>query len=227
VWWYRSAIAILVLGEGYLLLSGRLAASYRFIGHDGAGSESEFFYHFLTNVLWVAFLAPLAITVVRLANRDKSATAGAAFWRALKAVCVIAWKGREDPWLRADGEARVEEDPTGALLKGVGIALLMPSFFWFGPAPGFLPHTLRTAAWLGVTGLGIGASVYCAERARPFLKPSWHEAQRGRLFRRWWSPYPTSYDPPGNRWIGWYWLFAILTGVTWLGGGAIAMQAAR
>src|SRR5205823_3810953 len=114
--WYRIAIAILVLGEGYLVVSGRLAASYRF-------------------------------------------TSAAA-------------------------------------------AALMPSCFWFAAVP--IPHTARTAVWLGLTGLLVGASVYCLERARPFLTPSWHEAQRGRLFRRWWSPYPISYDPPGNRWIVWH-----------------------
>ncbi len=216
VWWYRSAIAILVLGEGYLLLSGRLAVSSHYISAPPAASNDvEFSRHFMTNMLWIAFLAPLALTVVWVANRDKSATAGAAYWRAVKTVFGVAWKADAVPPLDdvADG---VEEDPLGAFMKGIAAAALLPSFFWFGPAP--IPHTLRTATWLVVTGVLIGASVYCVERARPFLKPSWHEAQRGRLFRRWWSPYPISYDPPGNRWIGWHWLFILVAAVCWMGG---------
>ena len=215
-WWYRIAIAILVLGEGYLVLSGRLAASYRYMKIPGAPTDqTQFLYHFITNALWIAFLAPLALTVVWVANRDKSATAGAAYWRAAKTVFGVAWNGDAAPQLDdvADG---VEDDPFGAFMKGFAAAALLPSFFWFSPAP--IAHTLRTAIWLVVTGVLIGASVYCVERARPFLKPSWHEAQRGRLFRRWWSPYPINYDPPGNRWIRWHWVFIVLAGVSWMGG---------
>ncbi len=214
--WYRIAIAILVLGEGYLVLSGRLAASNRFdAAPPAATNDTEFFYHFVTNVLWIAFLAPLGGTVVWLATRDKSATAGAAYWRAIRTVFTVAWKGDAAPPLE-EAIDTVDEDPLGALLKSVAAAALLPSFFWFAKVP--VPHTARTAVWLGLTGLLVGASVYCLERARPFLTPSWHEAQRGRLFRRWWSPYPLSYDPPGNRWIVWHWVFMILTGVCWLGG---------
>ncbi len=217
MWWFRIAIAIFVLGEGYLILSGRLADSYRFTTAPELptarpdGPDPEFFYRFATNVLWIAFLAPLGITIVWRAHHDKSASAGAAYWRALKTVFVVAWKGTQDSQSDDEVDTVIEEDPLGALLKALAVAAVLPSFFWFSPAP--LPHTLRTALWLGVTGLMVGASVYCMERARPFLKQSWHDAQRGRLFRRWWSPYPINYDPPGNRWIGWHWLFTILAGV--------------
>ena len=133
--WYRIAIAILVLGEGYLVVSGRLAASYRFTSAAPATpSEAEFFHHFLTNVLWIAFLAPLAGTVVWLATRDKSATAGAAYWRAIRTVFTVAWKGDAAPPLE-EATDTVEEDPLGALLKGVAAAALMPSFFWFAAVP--------------------------------------------------------------------------------------------
>jgi hypothetical protein len=214
--WYRIAIAILVLGEGYLLVSGRLAASYRYMGTPSAPeNQAEFFYHFVTNVLWIAFLAPLGATVVWVATRDRSATAGAAYWRAIRTVFTVAWKGDAAVPLE-EATDTVDEDPLGALLKGVATAALLPSFFWFAKVP--VPHTARSALWLGLTGALFGASVYCLERARPFLTPSWHEAQRGRLFRRWWSPYPISYDPPGNRWIVWHWVFAILAGVCWVGG---------
>jgi hypothetical protein len=97
-WWFRIAIAILVLGEGYLVISGRLAASNRHMNAPlvpsarPGGPDPEFFYDFLTNVLWIAFLAPLGVTVVWLANRDKSVTAGSAYWRALKQVFVVAWR---------------------------------------------------------------------------------------------------------------------------------------
>ena len=224
VWWFRITIAILVVGEGYLLVSGRLAAAYRFTtaplhtGASPAGPDPEFMHHFLTNVLWIAILAPLGVTVVWLANRDKSVSAGSAYWRAVKTVCVVAWKGAQHPQFDDDVDTLIEEDPLGALMKGLAVAALLPSFFWFSPAP--LPHTLRTGLWLALTGSMVGASVYCMERARPFLRRSWHEAQRGRLFRRWWSPYPISYDPPGNRWIDWHWVFVILAGVCWLGGAA-------
>ncbi len=228
MWWFRVAIAIVVLGEGYLVVSGRLAAAYHFTtaplptGAMPDGPDPEFFHHFLTNVLWIAFLAPLGVTVVWIANHDKSASAGSAYWRAIKTVFVVAWKGTQDPHFADEAETLIEEDPLGALMKGLAVAALLPSFFWFSPAE--LPHTPRTALWLGTTGLLIGASVYCLERARPFLTQAWHEAQRGRLFRRWWSPYPISYDPPGNRWIGWHWLFVILAGVCWLGGASVVFQ---
>jgi hypothetical protein len=229
MWWFRIAIAILVLGEGYLVLSGRLAASNRHMNAPLTPSapgqpDPEFFYDFLTNVLWIAFLAPIGLTVVWLANRDKSVTAGSAYWRAIKTVFVVAWKGTQDPHFADEAETVIEEDPLGALMKGLAVAAVLPSFFWFGPGPGFMPHTLRTALWLGITGLLVGASVYCLERARPFLTPSWHAAQRGRLFRRWWSPYPISYNPPGNRWIVWHWVFLILAAVTWIGGASVGME---
>ncbi len=216
VWWYRIAIAILVLGEGYLVLSGRLAAAYRYMSIPAApANQTEFFHHFITNVLWIAFLAPLGVTVVWVANRERSATAGAAYWRAMRTLFGVAWKGEAAPQLD-DAVDTVDEDPLGALMKGIAAAVLLPTFFWFSPAP--IEHTLRTVVWLGCSGLTIGSSVYCIERARPFLKPSWHEAQRGRLLRRWWSPYPINYDPPGNRWISWHWVFIVLAAVCWMGG---------
>lgn len=223
MWWYRVAIAILVVGEGYLVFSGRLAASYHFMTQaPAAANEAEFGYHFLTNALWIAFLAPLGLTVVWIAHRDKAATAGAAYWRAVKTVFGVAWSGERAQPLD-DAIDSVNDDPLAAAMKGLAVAALLPSFFWFGPT--WLPHTARTAAWLLLTGVMAGASIYCMERARPFLKASWHEAQRGRLFRRWWSPYPISYDPPGDRWVRWHWLFAILTVLCWLGGGVLAFGA--
>src|SRR5206468_1795633 len=53
VGWYRASLLVLVMGVGYLLLSGRLVASIRALGNPNMPHD-EFFHHFLTNVLWVA-----------------------------------------------------------------------------------------------------------------------------------------------------------------------------
>lgn len=232
VWWYRVAIAVLLIGEGYLLLSGRLAESYRHMTRPQAPTASprepdpEFNRAFATNALWIAFLAPLGLTVWRIASRDKAASAGAAYWRAVKTVFVVAWKGEAAYLPEPDAADEViEEDPLGALLAGLGTAVIIPSFFWFGPAP--LRHDMRTGTWLAAVGFFMGASVYCMKRARPFLKESWLEGQRGRLFRRWFSATPNDYNPPGNRWMIAYWIAGIATAVCWIGGAVMAMPFAR
>jgi hypothetical protein len=138
--------------------------------------------------------------------------------RSFQTVFGVAWKGDVAPQLDAASEG-VDEDPVGALMKGIAVAAMFASFFWFGPSP--IEPTVRTALWLVLTGVLLGGTIYCVERARPFLRPSWHEAQRGRLLRRWWSPYPISYDPPGDRWIRWHWLLVVLAAVCWLGGFAL------
>ncbi|HEV8266006.1 MAG TPA: hypothetical protein VGQ06_13735 [Gemmatimonadales bacterium] len=227
VWWYRVAIAVLLLGEGYLVLSGRLAASFRHTTEPlppaaaPSGPNPEFFLHFATNALWIAFLAPLAVTVWRIATRDRAASAGAAYWQALKTVFVVAWQGERAYLPEPDAADEViEDDPLRALLAGLATAIIIPAFFWFGPAP--LQHDVPTGAWLAAVGCLMGASVYCMQRARPHLKESWLARQRRRFFRRWYSTTPNDYNPPGNRWMIAYWIASVAAVISWVAGGALA-----
>ena len=223
VWWYRTACVVLVLGVGYLVLSGRLAASMRFMsGGRAPSSEAEFFHHFLTNVMWIASIAPFLVTTHWVVTRRKAERTLGSYWDAAKTVFTVAW--RRNAMEPDDAVASVEppsEDSAMALVKGAGIALMVPTFFWFGPA--HVAHTARTALWLGATGVWMGSGFYCMERARPFVKPSWLERQRGRFFGRAYTLSPGNYDPPGGRWIWRYYVFAALTAVTWLGGAALVM----
>ena len=220
VWWYRACIAILVLGEGYLLVSGRLVASYRAIGAPtSAGNDAEFFHHFITNVLYIAFLAPFMITLFWLVRRQRVAEPFPAYWNAAKTMFVIAWRGHPHPDdLAPDDDLTIDEDPMRAFLRGLMVAVTLPAFFWFAPVP--FPHSPATAVWLLCVGCSAGGAVYCVERARPFLKKGWLERQQGRWFRRWWSQSPSDYDPPGNRWLWAHWIFVVLAGALWLVGAA-------
>ena len=189
------------------------------VNQDPAGHR--FFEFWLVDVAQVAVWAPLLLTIHSISRRQPAAPdAFRTYWRAIKTLLVVAWKGRypgED--VETDGHEGLADDPMMALLKALIPAVTLPTFFWFAPFRLF-PHSTATAVWLAATGVWTGASVYCVERARPYLKKEWLAAQQGRFFRRWWSNNPADYERPGRKWIVASWIFGVLVVATWVGVGS-------
>lgn len=223
VWWYRIVTTLLVVGVAYLVISGRLAQSlgaFRSARRDIP--TNEFDRIFLTNVLWIASIFPFLGTAHWLVTRRRAERSLASYWSAAKTIVLVAARGAaprtEDI---VDEVEPPDDDQWSAILKGAGIAIAVPAFFWFSPA--HIPHTPRVAVWLSVSGLLMGCSVYCVERARPHLDRDWLARQSGRFFAKTYTVNPSNYAGPGKRWITFYWVSAILMMIAWLAGGAVAL----
>lgn len=222
VWWYRIATTLLIGGVSYLVFSGRLAESLRSFGSAAHEVPPEAFDRvFLTNVLWIASIFPFFATVHWLVTRRRAERTMASYWNAARTVVLVAARGATPRFDDAvDPAEPPEEDRLGAVLKGLAFGLGVPSFFWFAPVP--LPHTPPVAAWLVITGLFMGSSVYCIERARPYINRDWLTRQSGRFFGKTYTASPANYDGPGKRWIRFYWVCAVLMMISWLAGGPLA-----
>ncbi len=221
VGWYRVSLVVLVVGVGYLLLSGRLVASIRAVGSPNMPHDA-FFHHFMTNVLWVASIMPFFLTSHWLVTRRRAERSFTSYWDAAKTVFAVAWRGHPLAPEETEPIEEPESDPLMALLKAGTVAVGLPLFFWFSPVR--LPHTQKVEIWLAVSGLLMGGTVYCQERARPYLRREWLERNRGRFFARTWTVNPANYEAPGKGWIVAHWVLSVLLGATWLGGSAWAFR---
>lgn len=225
-WWYRVSLGILVLGVGYLLVSGRLIAAHRIWTAPGNAPESAYPDAFLVNLLWMACIVPFGATVHWLVTQRRAERRLPAYLDAAKTILVVAWRGAPTyPEAPPEEVEAPPDEPWLALLKGASVAVLVPGFFWFGPAP--IGHTTPVALWLGAVGVGMGGSFYCIERARPHVKQSWLEQQRSRFWSRNYTVNPANYEPAGRRWIIAYWVLTALFMVTWLSGAFWAMGQGR
>jgi len=216
VGWYRASLLVLVMGVGYLLLSGRLVASIRALGNPNMPHD-EFFHHFLTNVLWVASVTPFLLTTRWIVTRRRAEKSLASYWDAAKTVVDVARRGQPPVPEEAEPIEEPEADPLMALLKAATVAVGFPLFFWFSPV--FLPHTQKVEIWLAVSGLLMGGTMYCQERSRPYLRREWLERNRGRFFGQYWTANPANYDRSGKWWVFAHWVLVVLLGITWLGFG--------
>lgn len=215
---YRVTIAVALLGCGYVVASGRLAAYIR-VFRDAlsrsAPPEGDAFGDLMTtSLVWIGSLAPLFYASWELGRQHVvGRRLGYASLVGLVYVFRIAFQGR---LAAADTQAFAgapRDDVSRAALWALLLGGLAPVFFLAG-----LP-SLRTpngVLWLCVTGALIGAAEFFRRRAAAYLLDEPRDVLRTyRLLN------PARYEPRGRVFVKLQ--IAAMTALAfwWLGGGAV------
>ena len=161
---FRLILALPVLMLGYLTWSGRLFAYWQtFMGADSSTDAM------VTAGLWVGAVAPLIATAWMLgAEHTAARRLGYSLLVGLREVIDRARGKRRAGQERVESFARVPKDnPRAALVWGTAVAVFVPLFF--GAFGGSDLRSPLAVAWLGGTGLLMGAMMYCRRRAIAYL----------------------------------------------------------
>lgn len=181
-------------------------------------SEQEFWYHFLTAVIWVVGVAPLLFASWEL-GRQHTAARRTGYDVAVGMVEVfrIALRGEPSPGLAEAFALPPRDKPLMAAALGAGIALVLPAFFWSSAPP---VRTPRGAIWLIGAGLLMGLNVYANRRAAAYLSD---EPRGWDLFLQWRLMNPERYDARGRPFVRLQWVATVGLILWWLIGGALVL----
>lgn len=210
-WMYQASYVLFAAGAGWLILSGRLGEHFRLMRAPGSTPES-FERAFVTGLLWVVSVAPLALLSYDLGSQHKEARRfGTGFWRGLAETWRVAWFGRNAAEMQEDFSEAPDDDLTGAVILGVARGALPVALFL-----SFVP-TLRTPlgiAWVSGAGLLIGAIACGHRRAAAYLID---EPGRWSAFRQWSLLNPSRSAPEGRRFARFQVALSVLLALWWLG----------
>jgi Na+/proline symporter len=217
---YIGVLALPILMLLYLVGTGRMAAyrnafdyAQRRSAPAAPGGDE-----FVTALLWLGALAPLAFAAWEIGRRHTAA-------RRLNYTFVVGLRevvrralGLTDPASeqeRAEAFARPPRDrPLAALGWGLAVAILVPTFFATFGWPAM--RTPRGLLWLCGTGVLFGATIYCRRRAVAYLRD---DPTRGwDMFREWRLLNPNRYDEPGRVFVRWQIAAGLLMPIWWVGG---------
>jgi preprotein translocase subunit Sec61beta len=219
---YRSLLALPLLMFAYLLWSGRLNAYWQTFA---SGPPVDLAVDsMVTAGLWLGAIAPLILTAWVLgAEHTAARRMNYSLFIGLGEVVRRARGGRQSERSQSESSARAPKDsPRAAVVWGVAVAVLVPLFFASFGGPDL--RTPLALAWLGGTGLLMGAAMYCRRRAVPYIRD---EPGQWDVFREWRLLNTARYDKPGRLFVRWQIRILVIIPFWWLGGGAVVLSMQR
>jgi len=220
-WMYRAAFILAGGGAAWLLASGRLISYVRAFRVPIGGAPPNPGPLFGTAILWIIAIAPLTLLAYDLGMQHTEARRlHRFFWKGLRESWRVAWQRPRLEEMAEDFAEKPDDDVVEAWLYAIAfgvapIALFLTAVPMFRTAPGIV--------WIGGTGVLFGTMAYYHRRAAPYLLD---EPRRWSAFRQWSLLNPNRYEPAGRRFVRAQIVCMVLLPFWWLGGGAIAMQAA-